>query len=204
MKKSKVLFLSLVAIVICGVFFCFLFSKSFMVINNFNMADIAEMNIGAEMPKILYADTQKVVLYGTCGVLVYSLEERNITNRIDFEWFDRINVLYPECKVSIDGKNIYISEENIVLYKYNITSKLLTSCFEIKEPLYYVESTNILENQDLKNYIDFNYLLGENVAKTENKLIYLRAKKDWSMSSLQIMVFDINSYQSEIYNIFTN
>ena len=50
-----------------------------------DMSDIEQMNIGAEMPRLLYADNNIVVMEGAFGVVVYNMQDSIVTNRISYE-----------------------------------------------------------------------------------------------------------------------
>lgn len=170
--------------------------------SDFSTTDIVDMNIGAEMPQLLYADDEEIVLFGTCGVIVYSAHEEKILTRISFGDFRKMNIDSPTCKVSADGKTLYILENNTSRYKYIISSDTLQSCTKIKEDLFYVETVYLPSDERLKDYVDYSFLLGENIVETNKHLIYLRANSDWSMKSLQIVFHNIGTHEIKAYNVF--
>ncbi|MBQ3604282.1 MAG: hypothetical protein IJA02_10600 [Clostridia bacterium] len=206
MKKTVQvsLFITIVLISLIIIVSLVFSSQNTVGIKDFDTGDIVQMNIGAEMPELLYADTKIVIIYGTCGVVVYSVEEMQLKNRISFSDFERMDISHPECKVSVDGKTLYISEEAKTLYKYVIVSGKLYPCTKITEDLFSVETVHLPSIDKLKEYIDFNFILGDQIVQTDNKTIYLRANNDWSMNSLQIVVYNSKTHKSEIYKMFDN
>src|SRR5690606_6268857 len=50
-----------------------------------DLSEIESMNIGAEMPRLIYADYNTAVMQGTFGVIVYKTEDSKVTNRLSYE-----------------------------------------------------------------------------------------------------------------------
>lgn len=72
------------------------------------MSDIEKMNIGAEMPRLLYADYNMVIMQGTSGVVVYNMQDSLVTNRISYEQIKSYGITLMLAAVSQDGSTIFI------------------------------------------------------------------------------------------------
>lgn len=74
MEKKQILMLLLSVVIISVVFISCSAEKD----SNIDLADIETMNIGAEMPEILYGDDEKIILHGTFGILTYNYKELKV------------------------------------------------------------------------------------------------------------------------------
>lgn len=52
------------------------------------------------------------------------------------------------------------------------------------------------------SYFDLKYLIGGNIIVDDERVIHLRAKTDWSMKSLQIVITDRKTNQESVYDVF--
>lgn len=149
--------------------------------------DIGDMNIGYEMPKIIYADDENIIMYGAFGVIKYNYEYDIIMQRVDA--LTIMNIQMSESQnlyvASADGENVYFYED---------TNKPRIICIDFKHG--YLKEVDNLPDDLYKpfvisdEYIDYSYLNSLECAKVENELLYLRTK-DESMKSLELVTVDL-------------
>ena len=85
-----------------------------------DLSDIEEMNIGAEMPRLLYADNNIVVMEGTFGVVVYNMQDSIVTNRISYEHIKSYGISMMLASVSQDGTTIFIGNDDMSMSLMNL------------------------------------------------------------------------------------
>ncbi|MBQ9913500.1 MAG: hypothetical protein IJO73_04655 [Clostridia bacterium] len=172
------------------------------------LSDIKDMNIGAEMPELIYCEKGTLIMTGTFGLIVYDLNEREITDRLDYGILNKLGIEYLYCTVSSDEKTVYLGNIDFAhasttpLFTYDIKSGSLYSYkkeFNTEGELYRgISEWNYDGHADIpqEGYI---YSLGRK--HDQNGGCYLRAKADWSMKSLQAIVYD-HTGKTEIIDIF--
>lgn len=174
-----------------------------------DLSDIKMMNIGNELPKILYADEEKVIINGTCGIVVYDLNEKCITNRLSSEQLKQRGLFNTVAFASMDGRHVYIIDledimhsalDEITLYKYNLAFNSLTQRKGVVEDVFPTHQFGFSEEDT--QYIDSSKLTGSLSVNRDNDFIFLQADTDWSMSSLQIVKCDNDTREREIINVF--
>lgn len=173
-----------------------------------DFADIEQMNIGAEMPKLLYADNNLAVMQGTFGLVVYNISDSIVTNRVSYKQLKSYGISMLVAALSQDGTTIYIGNEDMsngrnFTHQYNIRTKVIKEIsqqpvnvftpFRIKTPGY---------NEQYDKYFDFQFLINDTIVELDSSFMYLRAKLDWSMKSLQIVICKYADGESKIYNVF--
>src|SRR5690554_2989050 len=92
-----------------------------------DLSDIEQMNIGAEIPMLLYVDNSIAVIQGTFGVIVYDIHDTIVTNRISYEDIKPYGISMMLASVSQDGATIYIGNEDmsnefIFTHQYDINT----------------------------------------------------------------------------------
>ncbi len=207
MQNKKFKIITLIFSMLCAVITIIAFNQGDTLgIKNIYTNDIAEMNIGAEMPSILYADENKVIFQGTCGMIVFDIEKEEIVNRITYDNFWGLGLSYPLCKITDDGKTAYIGEsnyaENSVKYKYDIKSGKIKKAKSIEEELYDINEAATFNIESYKGVVDMSYLFSLQIIKTEKGILYLRAKPDWSMSSLQVVIYNLEASEETVIDVF--
>lgn len=174
-----------------------------------DLSDIKMMNIGNELPKILYADEEKVIINGTCGIVVYDLNEKCIANRLSSEQLKQRGLFNTVAFASMDGRRVYIVDsedithsalDEITLYKYNLAFNSLTQRKGMVEDVFPTHQFGFSEEDT--QYIDSNKLTGSLSVNRDNDFIFLQADTDWSMSSLQIVICDNNTGEKEMIDVF--
>ena len=184
--------------------------------NEIDFSDIEKMNIGAEMPKVIYADNEKAIFFGCFGIIVYDLENKCITDRVTEELAEiwQKNIFY-DCDASKDGRYIYISyidfsfdEEYDGYYHIYDTEKRK---FKDKHIAYngvvvfedtYVDSFD--ENTLYFPYLDSvkqNHGISETIAETDYGFVALRSDT-WNAKDLQVAICDYQTGKVEIFDLF--
>lgn len=62
------------------------------------------------LPDVLYADTEKAILGGDCGIIVYSFGQEEITLRASYTYLQKLGVSLPYGNTSADGRYVYIND----------------------------------------------------------------------------------------------
>lgn len=209
MKKRNIIIVSvlLFALLIgCVIFFIIRGNKSPS--DKIDIASIREMSIGTDVPSLLYADSDKAVITGTCGVLVYSINEKRISAVISHDAISEMHIEWLNAKLSPDGKYIYLG--NLSMYAatqtfshcYNIETKELNKLDRQPEEFYTISVFkpspgygNIYDE-----YFDASYLTGSNYAETQSGFYYVRSGSDGKIGSLQL-VFHSFSEADTVYDV---
>ena len=173
-----------------------------------NLSDIEQMNIGAEMPQLLYANNDLAVMQGTFGLVVYNINDSMVTNRISHELIEPYGISMLHAAVSPNSKTIYIGNDNMhershFTHKYNIRTGVIKKISQQPIKLFTpirIESPGYNEQYD--KYFDFQYLINDSIIEVGNSFMYLRANSDWSMKSLQLVICQYAGGASKIYNVF--
>jgi hypothetical protein len=172
-----------------------------------DLSDIAHMNIGSEMPRLLYADDNIAVIQGTFGVIVYNMQDSIVTNRISYEHMKSYDISMMLASVSQDGTTIYIGNEDmsnefIYTHQYNISTRVIKKTTQQPSGLYSpinIETPGYNEQYD--KYFDLLYLTGDKIAELDNSFIYLRSS-DWNMKNLQIVICQYEDGESKVFDVF--
>ncbi|WP_025028527.1 hypothetical protein [Caldalkalibacillus mannanilyticus] len=173
-----------------------------------DLSDIEQMNIGSEMPRLLYADKNVAVMQGTFGLVVFNINDSIVTNRISFEHLESYDISMLYAAVSQDGTTIYIGNDDMngglkFTHKYNIKTREMQII--LQEPINVFNPTRIKTpgyNEEYDKYFYFQYLISDTIVELGNSFIYLRANLDWSMKSLQLIICQYEDGTSEIYDVF--
>lgn len=165
-----------------------------------NLTDIENMNIGSEMPKILYADDNTTVLSGAFGIIEFDIADKRIHTRISFEKIEKLNLDMPSFSVSEDGKWIFITDSQTdVKYKCRLGTDRIRIAEEAPPKLFSPVFINQYEEK-YDEWFDSNYLISETIVIKNETYLYLRANPDWSMNSLQLTECDLKT-NKEILSI---
>lgn len=174
-----------------------------------DLSDIPHMNIGSEMPRLLYANDNIAVIQGTFGVIVYNMKNLLVTNRISYEHMKSYDISMMLASVSQDGTTIYIgnidrsfSNEILYTHQYDINSRVIK---ETKEQPSGVFITNTVEtpgyNEQYDKYFDLQYLTSDKIVELNNSFIYLRSL-DWNIKNLQIVICQYDDGESKVFDVF--
>ncbi len=208
-KKQKPIIIVLISILITVSIFIYYT----VVINDtsdlaVDLSDIEQMNIGSEMPQLLYADKNSAVLQGTFGLVVFNINDSIVTNRISYKQLKSYGISMLYAVVSQDATTIYVGNDDMngglnFTHKYNIKSRAMKKI--LQQPINVVTPTRIKTpgyNEEYDEYFDFQYLINNTIVELDDSFIYLRATSDWSMKSLQLVICQYADGTSEIYNVF--
>lgn len=170
-----------------------------------DLSDIDDMNIGAEMPEILYGDDEKIIMHGTFGILTYNYKEEKITQRVNYDAFGDLTNSMLGYRASKDGKRIFIllfdEQKN---YEYNLSSGELTA-FEgdVDEDAF---SQSIFTADESNQFIEIfgsTYSISNTYLKKDNSILFLKADSSWQMKTLQLVEYDMNSNKElKVIDIF--
>lgn len=178
-----------------------------------NLSDIDILNMGIEVPHLIYADDNKLIISGTCGIIVYDLNKREITHRLSCEFLEAHGVEYPNPQANEKGDKVYIydamddfngipQEERDGFYIYEIESRTLVKQKEGEEP-FFEGRESFYRNEDLeKRYTDRSKLTSPNYIDKGDYFVFLQGDIDWSMKSLQIVICDFETGDKEIIDVF--
>lgn len=160
-----------------------------------DLFDIQDLNIGAEMPEILYGDDEKIILHGTFGILTYNYKEEKITQRVHFEDIGEITSRFCDYRGAKDGKRIFIllydEQKN---YEYNLSSgKLSVFDGDIEDEVFNVPKFTDEENKQLAEALGGTYLTGNTYLKKDSSVLFLKAEANWQMRTLQLVEYDMSS-----------
>lgn len=171
------------------------------------LSDIEQMNIGAEMPRLLYADNEIAVLQGAFGVVVYNLQDSIVTNRISYEQIKSYGISMMLASVSQDGTTIFIgnddmsmsSNEHIFTHQYDISTRIIKKITQ--QPLNLFSPKTIEQPGYHEQYDDLQYGTSHNIVELDKSFIYLRSAK-WEMKDLQIVNCPYEDGESKVFDVF--
>ncbi|MFN7250223.1 MAG: hypothetical protein ACK4M9_05450 [Anaerobacillus sp.] len=174
-----------------------------------DLSDIPHMNIGAEMPRLLYADDKIAVIHGTFGVIVYNMHDSMVTNRISYEHLKPYDISMMAAAVSQDGTTIFIGNDNMSFtddipftHQYNISTRIIKENSE--QPSEFFMPINIKPpgiNEEYDKYFELQYLMDNKIVEVDNSFIYLRSI-DWNMKNLQIVFCQYEDGESIVFDVF--
>ena len=205
-------------LIIFMVIFVLIFSSCSKQTKKLDFSDINEMNIGAEMPKVIYADKNKAIFWGCFGIIVYDLENRQITDRVSKEFEEILKEkIYFDCDASSDGRYVYISYTDFNFDKdYNGYYHIYdteTSRFQNKRLSYdeveifediYVSLFDCDEDEKYFSYLDeviLGHGMSETIAETEYGFVALRSDT-WNAKDLQVAICNYETEKVEIFDLF--
>lgn len=174
-----------------------------------DLSDIPHMNIGPEMPRLLYADDNIAVIQGTFGVIVYNMQNSLVTNRMSYEHLKSYDISMLLASVSQDGTTIYIGNDdmsfsNEILYthQYDISSRVIKETKVQPSGLFMpktIKSPGYNEQYD--KYFDLQYITSDKIVEYDNSFLYLRSL-DWNIKNLQIVFCNYEDGESKVFDVF--
>lgn len=181
-----------------------------------DLSDIEQMNIGAEMPWLLYADEHKAVMQGTFGLLVYNIDDRAVKDRISLNELKEngIGIPFLHATVSDKGDKVYLGNEDISAGKisdfthvYDVKSGRIRKYSGKRGQLFELETLFAAEgvkyDEYRAKYPDFSTkLIGQFLVDLGDSFLYLRADTDWSVKSLELVRRSHEDGAGESYRIF--
>ncbi len=163
-----------------------------------DLSDIADMNIGAEMPDIIYADGNKVIMQGTFGATVYDMQKEKVTDRISYDTLGGLEIEFLNATSYVDGKTLFLSDMNDehikITYTYSLSDRKFRK-YETEETDFF--ECRVLDYEETIILGHGRYLIGAYATGAGEDLIYLRSE-DWSVSSLEIVRGD------KVYKVFSD
>ncbi|NLO09499.1 MAG: hypothetical protein GX129_06465 [Clostridiales bacterium] len=207
-EKQKYTIIAIALLILISIFAYYIIIRNDKREIAVDLSDINSMNIGSEMPRILYADKETAVMQGTFGVIVFNIEGSIITNRISYEDLKKYDVSMLNAAVSKDGSIIYIGNDDMnggfsLTHKYNIRTGTIKRLKQKPDNLItpiVIESPG--DNDEYDKYFDLRYLISNTIVELDDSFVYIQAKSDWSMKSLQLVICQYSDGSSEVYDIF--
>lgn len=202
-KKSKKHWAFLLAILaFVSIFLLVLVQNKPYTQEKIDLNDIESMNIGAEMPRIIYGNSEKIILHGTFGIIFYDLQKELIYERIPTNSLDDLKLLSYLVSASEDGKNIYISEIDGRIFKYDTAKKSFEITDRIDEKMFSLEEVSLHSDERYSYSVDTKHILGSQVLTLKNDFLYLQANEDWSMNSLQLVIVNAETHDKRTISFF--
>ena len=170
-----------------------------------DLSDIEQMNIGAEMPRLLYADNQIAVMQGTFGVVVYNMQDSIVANRISYEKIKSYGISMMLASVSQDGTTIFFGNDdmsmssNEYIFTYDISTRIIKKTTQ--QPTNLFSPKTIEQPGYHEHYDDLQYGTSHNIVELDKSFIYLRSAK-WEMKDLQIVNCPYEDGESKVFDVF--
>ncbi len=200
-KKCKIFIFTVAVIIIVFSVSCFLTQDDS--VDQVDLQDVETMNIGAEIPEIVYGDEDKLIMSGSFGIVYFDLSTQKVYERIPVSSLENLGTAPIIISSSENGKNIYSVSIDKSVFKYNPKTKSFSRISEIKEELFRLDDVWLYDDR-YEKYVDYNYLLGSQILTLGNRFMYLRADTDWSMRSLQLVIVNTETEEINVINIFDN
>ncbi len=168
-----------------------------VIIPDVSLSDIADMNIGTDIPFIIYADDNVMYFSGTFGLIIYDYNSMTVLDRVAAEETEGCG--FTLTWASADGGTVYFERFNEPpCYKYDVKNKNLLPCDGADSSQHFDREHLTEEQRKLLN--DF-YINGDGVVNTDEGFYYLRSD-DWNMKNLQLVFHDNESGIDDAYYIF--
>ena len=148
-KKRKILLCAL-ALIVLALSAILILSKSNITESEINLDDIDSMNIGAQMPDIIYGDDDKLIMKGTFGIIFFDLHTERVYKRVPQSSLEKLGLHQPLVTVSENGKNIYIADPDYLggsTFRYNVESEAFSQVSEIDEKLFTLENVSLYSDE---------------------------------------------------------
>lgn len=214
--KKPAFWLSVLALVLCAaVAVCyFTVPRGVTRYTEVDLSDIPTMNIGAEMPLLLYADDDISVMNGTFGLLVYNQQAGKAVRRISYAQLEQLGITHLNAAVSADGKTVYLGNDDMnaaqqtYTYAFTVADGTVKPCSEtgelfdgLKPCSDYGEGLSAGLTHSSMNTSTQH--LGYLAAQNNGVVYYLLADADWSMESLRLVAHTMTGENSEtVYSVF--
>ena len=171
---------------------------------HFMLYDIPGMNIGADIPIILYADKRSVILCGTFGFIVFDTESGSVTNRCPAEKLKTDNVF--DAQASEDGKRIYFHSNfnsfgSPYDYYWDIRSGKIKDAAKYTVPSYY-RLEESLGTADELSEISESGLFGATAARCGKYVWYDTIDSTGLVSSLELIRYDADTKSRDVFKVF--
>ena len=204
-KSSKTIGIIFVILLI----FCIITVTNIVISKNktkFDFNTVRDMNIGAEMVELLYADNKKVIMNGTFGIIEYDIISCSIKRCLSPKVLNEEGITNYIAVVSKNGNIICFNNidanGNVISNIYYNTQK---NRFYMKSKDISIFRTNELNYEFDKKYNlskDNSLIISNQYVLVNNRIVYLYADNNWSMSSLTIAIFDIDSLEDSTIPVF--
>lgn len=163
-----------------------------------DLSDIADLNIGTDIPLIIYADDDVMYFSGSFGLLIFDYHSMTVLDRVSYEILPD-DYGFTSTWATSEGEAVYFERFNEPpTLKYNVKNKKLLPC-DGADPSQHFDREHLTDEQ--KAFLNVFYINGENVVNTDRGFYYLRAD-DWNMKSLQLVFHDYETGADSAFYIF--
>lgn len=169
-----------------------------------DLSDIDSMNIGAEMPEIIFYDEEEIILSGSFGILGFNITEEEVTRRINFDAFPEIMDYRHFYSFSDDGKRMFITlPETEEYFEYNLKTGKLKSVDKIEETLFSPSLLSMEHSIQIAENAGSKSLIGNTCLMKDSSVTVLRAESNWQMKTLEIVEYDLkNDKEIKVIDVF--
>ncbi len=171
------------------------------------LRDVASMNIGAQMPSIIYGDGTRFIIHGAGLLLIYDAQRGEVVYRLPAGWTEMNGIDILTAAASEDGRTVYLGD--VTAEGSVFTHALDTGSFRVREysdtlsgGLFAMEDMSAGYYDLLGTAVTGRFLVGDSVADTGDALWYLRAYTDWQMVNLQLVRRDKDTGAEQVRYIF--
>ncbi len=166
---------------------------------NVDLSDIADMNIGTDIPFIIYADDDVMYFSGSFGLIIYDYHSMTVIDRVSWEMLPD-GYGFTLSWASADGETVYFERFNeSPTMKYDVKNRELLPC-DGADSSQHFDREHLTEEQ--KELLNSFYINGENAVNIDKGFYYLRAD-DWNMKTLQLVFHDYQSSTDSVFYIFS-
>lgn len=164
----------------------------------------SSVNIGAEMPQIVYMNHDIVAFYGTCGLIVYDYQNKTLQNRISQAFLSRLgfNLRYAVTDAD-NGKIFILSREDLEDDAHPIEFDIESNMIRRIDELPFIENYGNKEETDNNTrvkYVKQGYLISHYCYSYDGKTAFLIADPNWDMATLKLVI-EQNGNKTE-YELF--
>ncbi|MCT4544575.1 MAG: hypothetical protein N4A63_13610 [Vallitalea sp.] len=212
MKKYKRVWLLLILILTVLIVWIINIQQSKLTINQVNRDYIENQIIGSELPRIRFANKNKVIFENGGNIFLYDLIEQKMTLSLDIISFqdqyfsdEKSKDIRPWTYVTKNANEIIVTFNNYdfepfdeKFYSFNISDKVIT---EISTKDFEAKKTNIFTCEYLKpdNKL-YNKSTGKISRIDDKRFVYL-AHDNYKVNSIKIILVDDN--KKTTYNVFS-
>ena len=185
---------------------CRLQAEQYYMLGGAAETDIGQMNIGAQLPTIVFADRHTVILNGTFGLLVYDTDANAIVHLISYEKLGTIGIDILEAIASSDGSLVYLANHTGTGLEF--TRVLDVKNLTISEYSGGVPKDRFVTEDLFSKYGGLieaknrTYIVNGSAVTIDGSILYVRADRDWSMSSLQIVWHNLSTDEMTVRDVF--
>lgn len=204
MKLKRVTITALILAAVMIITLCFVSCSNSKSNEIIDLSDIDNMIVGSEMPEIIYADDNDIMISGSFGIIKYNFDTSGITDRIPFEKLEAVEGRMLDFTISKDGKKIFIWDlEADKYFEYKRNSDEIIPLEKMETELYNQQKSITDFFEDYVKELGENYVYSMTAVGNDNYILYLRANTNGLIKTLQMVKYDINNKtELEVMDVF--